>query len=108
LNHFSDTTNPANTKVLIIFTNKANVAGPSIANVVKDQGVIVAVVYTSDITTDTSYNAIVSNEDLLFYAENFDQSPYNDFILRSLCIGKIFTIFVLILILYITFILTCT
>ncbi|XP_053380888.1 uncharacterized protein LOC123562048 [Mercenaria mercenaria] len=86
LTAFSDSADPTHTKVLIIFTNKENSGGVT-ANDVKDKGVIVAVVYVSDTQTDESYNTVVSHQDFLFYAEKFDEEPYIDFILRSLCIA---------------------
>lgn len=83
------TNDPENTKILIIFTNTANSEGVTAA-AVKEEGVVIAVVYATDLQTDGSFDTVVSNQDLLFYAQQFDESPYIDFILRSLCIGKHF------------------
>ena len=87
----NNTDNPSATKSVVIVTNQQNTEGPSVLTIVdriKDLGYIVAVIYVSTDKTDLSYNSVVSDKDLLFFAPEFDFSPYSEYIMRTVCIRK--------------------
>lgn len=84
------TADPDDTVLLILFTDRQPTANwpadaLTISSFLRDQGLVIATVYDSDV--DATTTRLASSDSLVFTRDMFNEEPYSDVIIRRLCIG---------------------